>query len=246
MYYKEFLRARGAFVIFVIVGGVLLVLSLVGMAIVPHGNGNMAAAAWPEMLVTAALFASIMATVLGSTLSQENDGHLELACTKPCSRTTYATTMITVDMAAILLAQLAAVAFILIHYVIGHGITHFVAGPDAAANAVRFLLFPLAWYAVIAGLSAGLRGKAGVVQGLIWPVATILVVLRLAPLSGIWHNMFVAVNVINPLMLVSYHQGEVTIVGPTSLPVVASAVMMAVLVIAGWAAAIMQWRRVEA
>lgn len=248
MNYKEFLRARRCFVIFAIISAVLFVISVVGMWLVPesrHGTNSMGAPAWTEILVTAAMFAAIAATVLGSSLAQENDGHLELACTKPYSRFTYATTVIAIDMAAILLCQLTAAAFILLHYVFGHGITHFVAGPDAAANTFRFVLFPLAWYAVIAGLSAGLR-TAGVVQAFIWPVALILAVLREVP-PGFWHNLFVALNIINPLTLVSYHQGDVTIGGPTTSPnVILGAAMLAALVIAGWGAAIMQWRRVEA
>ena len=247
MYYKEYLRARRALVVFIIVAAVLLVISLVGMALGGGVDRKPDLVQWLALLGAAALAASIMATVLGSALAQENDGHLELAWTKPYSRTRYAATAIAIDMAAIVLALLVGFAFILIHIVIGHPNEHLVAGPDAAINALRFALFPLAWYALIVGLSAGTRGRAGVVQGLIWPIALVLVVLRDAPLSAMWHGVFVALNAINPLIYASYQDhGDVAIVGASPLHVVTSTVVLAALVIAGWAAATIQWRRVEA
>lgn len=245
MYYKELLRARGALTVYTIVTFIVLLISLVSMLFVPH-SGPVATPAWPGILAVSSLFASVLATCLGSTLSQENDGHLEFACTKPVSRLTYATTAIAIDMAAILAAELVGFVFIAAHYGIGHHIVHYVAGPNAAANAARFILFPLAWYALIAAFGTGLRGKAGIVQGLIWPIAIALAVLRVVPLSPVWHDLFVAVNWLNPLVMVTYHEGDMTIVGPGSVNVVASALMLALLVIAGWAATTMQWRRIEA
>jgi hypothetical protein len=244
MYYKEYLRARGAFITTTIVLAALLVFSLVGMAFVPHET-YVGTPLWPAALAVASLVGAILATCLGCTLSQEND-HLELAATKPTSRVRYATTVMAIDMAAILLSVLVAFVFIVIHYAIGHGIYHFNAGPDAVGNMFRFLLFPLAWYALIAAFSAGLRSKAGIVQGLIWPVAIVLVALREAPFQPIWHNLFVAINSVNPLILVSYHdRGDVVIVG-TTLNVTIAAVTLAALVVVGWFAATVQWRRVEA
>ena len=246
MYYKEYLRARRALVVFIIVAAVLLVISLVGMAFSVGVDRKPDIVPWPALLGAAALAASIMATALGSTLAQENDGHLELACTKPYSRTRYAASAIAIDMAAIVIALLVGFAFILIHIVIDHPNERLVAGPDAAVNALRFMLFPLAWYALIVGLSAGARGTA-VVQGLMWLIALVLVVLRDAPLSPMWHGVFVALNTVNPLIYASYQdRGDVTISGASPLHVLTSTAMLAALVVAGWAAATIQWRRVEA
>lgn len=249
MYYKEYLRARRTLVIFSIVAAILLVISLAGMMLTTGAvRYSPQAVSWAELLDVAALAAAVMATILGSTLSQENDGHLELAFTKPYSRATYAATVIAIDMAAIVLALLIGFGFVAIHIVLGHPNERIVAGSDAAMNALRYTLFPLAWYAVIAGLSAGTLCKsAGVVQGLIWPVAFVLVALRDAPFNAAWHNAFVALNVINPLTYISYHNhGDVTIVAASQLQLVESAAMLAALVAAGWVAATLQWRRVEA
>jgi len=259
MYYKEYLRTRSALIVFTIVGLILTAIPLVIAAGAHLDMGDPPGAKpgavhelpWVALLGVASLVASVMATVLGSSLSQENDGHLELACTKPYSRTKYAATTMAIDMAAIVASML--IAFVLIEiagyliHVFSHRDVRFIAGPDATVNAIRFTLFPLAWYAVIAALSAGTRGKAGVVQGLIWPVTLGLAGAREAPFGSVWHNIFVVLNTVNPLIYASYQDpGDITIVGVSPLHVVTSAVMLAVLVVAGWVVATIQWRRVEA
>jgi len=247
MYYKEYLRARRTLLVFIIVAAVLLALSFAAMALPGAYNPDFKGIPWPELLEVAALAAAIVATILGSTLAQENDGHLELAFTKPYSRAKYAAIAVGVDMAAIMLTQFVAFVFIVLHIVIAHR-EHLVAGPDAALNALRFTLFPLAWYAIIAGLSAGMRCRTGnIVQMLIWPISFVLVALRGAPFNAAWHGLFVALNAVNPLIYISYHNhGDMTILAASSLQVAANAAMLAALVAVGWVAATLQWRRVEA
>jgi hypothetical protein len=267
MYYKEFLRARKAVVVYAIVLGIIWTLIAIISAITPmnvdvSGSSSPHAAAaapppipWVVLFAVAGFFAAIVATVLGSTLSQENDGHLELALTKPYSRSAYASTMIAIDLAAIAAAELIALALIVLHIVFFHPgeLQRMIAGPDAFFNVLRFVLFPLAWYAIIAGLSAGLRGKAGIVQGLIWPVALVLGLLREIPASGpwlIWHNVFAFINAFNPLIYISYQDRtadtSIQIVGTTPLPAALGAAILIAFVVAGWFAATAQWRRVEA
>ena len=264
MYYKEYLRARKSLAIFILVAtcllGISLLISMGGPVVVNIGDDQKAAhdaaraaahvtvgIPWLEFFGAAALIAAVMSTVLGSTLAQENDGHLELACTKPVSRTRYVATAMGIDITAVVLTQLVAFAFILIPiYLFGHRTIHLVQGHDAGVNALRLALFPIAWYAVIVGLSAGTRGKAGIVQGLIWPITLALVALREAPFSSAWHSVFLALNAVNPLIYASYKSGDVNIIGATPLNVLTSTVMLGVFVVAGWAAATLQWRRVEA
>ena len=268
MYYKEFLRVRKPIFVYTVVLSIgfaltsLITLWLpmtVGTESQNASRATDAAAAlvplpWPALLAVAAFFAAIVATGLGSTLSQENNGHLELALTKPYSRARYATTAIAVDLAAILVAEFVALVFIVLHIAIFHRTTNeLVSGPDPIFNALRFMLFPLAWYGIIAGASAGLRGKAGIVQGLIWPVALVLAALRDIPATGAWqtwHNVFVALNAFNPLIYVAFHEQAsgttIHLVGATALPAALGAAVLAGLLIAGWLAATWQWRRVEA
>ena len=249
MYYKEYLRARKPLLVYTFVWASLFVLTSLITLLVPmtgHDDaskgGGPVPLAWPKLLEVAGFIASIIATVLGSVLATENNGHLELALTKSYSRDAYATTVIAVDIAAILVAELVAFAFILLHILIFHHATNqLVAGPDPFFNALRFILFPLAWYAIIVGLSAGSRGAA-VIQGLIWPLAIGLLAMRAIPASGawqIWHDVFVAINAFNPLTYLSHgaHASDSGVVG---------AMVLAALVIAGYVSAILQWRRVEA
>lgn len=269
MWFKEYLRARNTVGIYTIVFAVIFIASSLLTWWLPMSgidvdaqhvaaNGQVTSTLvplpWPSLVAVAALMASIISTVLGSTLSQETDGHLELALTKPYSRVAYATTSIAVDMAAIIVAELVALAFIMLHVLIFHRTTNvLVSGAEPFVNALRFTLFPLAWYAVIAGISAGLRGKAGIVQGLIWPVAIGMAGLREIPGSGswqIWHAAFVALNVINPLVYESYTDhgtsADISIVAGNGIGVAAAAAALLLFVIAGWAAAALQWRKVEA
>jgi hypothetical protein len=265
MFYKEFLRVRGALVVYSIVLAILLCISTLitvstskvdlsigggaaQAATVTHATIDNGATPWLVLLAMAGFSAAIMATVLGSSLAQEND-HLEVACTKPCSRTAYATGVIAIDLAGILIALIIAlaVAFSGFFVIAAKTGAHLITEPDAVSNIARFLLFPLAWYAVIAGVSAGMRGRAGVVQGLIWPVAMFMLVLRQVPLGGIWHGIFVALNVINPLIYISYQsKADVVIVGAGPAHVLLSTLILVAFVVAGWFAATTQWRRVEA
>jgi hypothetical protein len=265
MFYKQFLRVRGALVCYAIVLAILLgVSTLITMstskvdlsigagaaqaATVTHATIQSGATPWLVLLALAGFSAAIMATVLGSSLAQEND-HLEVACTKPCSRATYATGIIAIDLGAILISLAIALAcgFAGFAVIASRTGAHLISEPDATANIARFVLFPLAWYAVIAGLSAGMRSKASVVQGLIWPVAMGMVGLREVPLGGIWHNIFVALNAINPLIYISYQsKADVVIVGASPLHVLWSTLILAAFVVVGWFAATTQWRRVEA
>jgi hypothetical protein len=264
MFYKEYLRVRGALTTYSIVLAILVAFSIVitlsvskgelslggaaQAATVAHATINSGATPWLVLLALSAFTAAILATVLGSTLAQEND-HLEVACTKPCSRTAYATGVIAIDLAAILLSLAIALAcaYAVFFVIAAKTGAYLITEPDAVSNIARFLLFPLAWYAVIAGLSAGMRGKASVVQGLIWPVAIGMLALRELPVGGIWHAIFVALSAINPLIYISYQsKADVVIVGAGPMHVLSSTLILAAFVVVGWLAATTQWRRVEA
>jgi hypothetical protein len=270
MYYKEFLRVRNALLWFTVtlalITGFILIIAVTSKpdpeggalnVVTPvqqtqHGAAAAPAKAddipWVVLLGGAGLIAAIMATVLGSSLAREND-HLEVAWTKPRSRTRYATALMVVDAAGIIIAQLIAFAFIVTPILLLAKVSRIVGGPDDALNAIRFVLFPLAWYGLIVALSASVRGRAGMVQGLIWPVALGLAALSAAPLPGIWHRIFAAINFINPMSYITYHDrgSDVQIVTGAGLPSVVLAVtVLALMVAASWFAAMFQWRRLQA
>ncbi len=254
MYYKEYVRARKALIVFGIIWAALFVVTALLTVVIPMGfdldthaaaaNAKIATQPWPALVGIAAVAAAIMATALGSTLAQENDGHLALAFTKPYSRDVSAAALMATDMGAILGGVLIGFIVMLLHYAIFHhpGSAccqpyRLVAGPDPVFNTLRSLLFPLAWYVIVVALSARLRG-AGLVQTLIWPIAIGMAILATVPLGRgfqVWHQLFVALNAINPLQYLSEHT-----------PAALGAAVLAAFVIVGWLVATLQWRRVEA
>jgi len=244
MYFKEFLRVRNVLLWYV---GVLVVLTalieIVALAS-PESMRTNGVSPWVTLFGVSGFFAAIVATTLGSTLAQENN-HLEVAWTRPRSRTNYATALMAVDTAGIFVAQLIAFAFIMAHYAIYHRNVHLIGGADDMLNSVRFALFPIALYALIVALSASLRGKAGLVQGLIWPIATTLAVLAAVPMPEVWHRILVGINLVNPMAYITYHDhGGSQIIG--MLPNVALAVAaLALIAVASWLVATYQWRRLQ-
>lgn len=255
MYYKEWLYVRRSLTVLAIALAVLLgILVFVNLLVTyAHASGQ-AHSALPsattnlvELLGTASLLVGgIMATVFGAALAKENVGHLELAWTKPYSRTAYASAVMLVDAAGILIAVvLGLIVHALTHAAFGLPIS-VGAGPGTLGDIARYLLFPLAWYGVIVALSASLRG-AGLVQGLIWPIALILMVLQAAPLPPVWHGLAGVLNIVNLLIYIQSGSG-LSLMSSNALS--SSALFadfgLALLVLGSWALATTQWRRLEA
>jgi hypothetical protein len=247
MFFKEFLRVRTPLFWYTATAVVITVaIQIIVFASHEAMTSAKVSHAWVELFGAAGFVAAFMATVLGSTLAMEND-HLEVAWTKPRSRTTYATALMGVDVAAILLAQLIAFAFIMLHMALYHRTEPLVSGPNDALNVIRFALFPIAWYGLIVALSASMRGRAGMVQGLVWPISITLVVLAVVPLPGVWHSIFTAINLVNPLSYTEYNERAGQIFAGTALPNVLLAVFaLGLIVVASWLAATYQWRRLQA
>jgi hypothetical protein len=256
MYYKEWLTVRRLLTVLAIglIGlvGLVAFFSAIFSAGTAAGHTHAAASAgmtgFIDFFGTTALFAGgLMATILGTALSKENDGHLEIAWTKPYSRTQYATAVMLVDAAGIAIAVLLGLgAHALIHVILRQPVS-LTGGPNMFGDIMRFALFPFAWYAVIVALSARLRGTCSRVQALVWPVALILLGLQEIPLGPVWHAFMGAVNLVNPLTYVQYHGPGLTIIGGSGMTSALTAdVALAALTVGGWALATSQWRRLEA
>lgn len=247
MYYKELLRVGSALKWWGISMGALVVAHITFHLFFPVGKANdIGPISFVTLFGIAALFAGgMMATVFGTTLARENDGHLELAWTKPHSRTEYATSAMLVNAAGIMVFVLMGFVFLVLNLdPMGQHVTWNLS-PSAANDILRFALFPLAWYGVIVALSARLRG-GGLVQGLIWPVTIVLLVLSQIPFQP-WHGLFAALNVVNPLSYIGYKDHSFSMLaGPSVNPATFAVLGLAVLAVGGWAFATAQWRRVEA
>jgi len=207
------------------------------------------------LFAIAEAFALITATMLGGALAKENDGHLEIAWTKPVTRDRLALAMIGVDMAAILVSQLAAVVLILLVCAMFIMPTFHTDAMTLPAI-VLTLLGPLAWYACLTAFSASLKRGLGMVVGLGWLAALAIPAIEQATaylssdIGIAIHGAFKALTYIDPIQYVhiSFH-GSAGAAGMQSMstgPLGTSVVLLLILTVVYAGAAVLQWRRVEA
>ena len=189
----------------------------------------------------------LVATMLGAPLAKENDGHLDLAWTKPVSREAYALATVGIDAAAIVISQLLFIAVLLLCTV-----TFDV--PSLAFGSVVMMLLglaaPLAWYALLTAAGASLRG-CGLVIGLGWVAAIVIGAVAKAT-DGVQsaiglaiHNVFQVLAYLDPLAYISF--GDHGLISNGIVKTAAEAVIVLfVLSVLYIASAVLQWRRVEA
>ncbi len=197
----------------------------------------------------------VTATMLGGVLAKENDGHLEIAWTKPVSRERLALASIAADMVTILISQVATVVLIVI-------VCAMFVWPAFYTDAytlpaiVLALLGPIAWYACLTAFSASLKRGLGMVCGLGWLAALVIPSIEAGTsfssndIIRAIHGSFKLLTYIDPIQYVhiSYHGSLGTngmqsmSIGPLGTQIVLVLVLTAVYI----ALAVLQWRRVEA
>lgn len=251
MYYVEFLRVSRA--LLVAMAWLVIPLAINLMILGSHlselhnghfGPGSIGTVPLTVVFAIAGIASSIFATSIGGSLACENEGHLSFALTKPASRVRHAATKLAVGIGgviaffAIVCAGLYGVDAVL-------GVTDFF-GVDAQTwqQLVRFLLAPIAIYALMQALSASLNQQVGLVFGVAWAALVTLVALGAAPLPAAVHTLVRMLNVANPVVYVGFDFGQTN---PTvSLHSPGAIAALALVAVAGIAAAIFQWQRVEA
>lgn len=199
----------------------------------------------------ASALAIIVATILGAPFARENDGHLEVAFTKPVDRTSLALEIMGFDAGGVAVAY----ALGLIFAVVGHTVfvpPYVTFGYFDAVALVAGLLVALAWYAMLAAATASLRRGYGGVLAVAWPLATIVAVIGLLPagnnaMLAVVHDLFRTLSYIDPLAYVRF--GAIDKMDH-SLVLEAGwqsrLTMLGLLAVGYGALAIGQWRRVEA
>jgi hypothetical protein len=247
MYYVEFLRARK--VIYWTAAWLALLFLIALWARLDSGPSHHTHVALPieAFVAGGALVASIIATILGCGLSHENSGHLALAWTKPASRVRLAVLMSLVDLGAIYLAFALGLVFGFGLLEI-FGLAGYVQTDSATLDFVlRSLLAPLAWYGVTRAATASMRGRAGAVAVGIWLVGSVVVGLDQSHvLGGVFGFIISALDKINPMY---YYQLTFDDHGQNKTMVqnmVAGLAGLSALAVVGYAAALAQWRRLEA
>lgn len=198
----------------------------------------------------------IAASMLGGALAKENDGHLELAWTKPVSRERYALGAFAVDVLAIIAAQVLFVVTALLCALLFF-VPHVAVEPQGILRIALSMLGCIAWYAALTGWSASLKRGPGLVIGLGWLFGTIvpgitqLLDQSTIPLLAVLHAVLLAITYLDPLAYIGLHsthgvQVSGTPVGALHLPMALACYALAALIIFYLAAAVAQWRRVEA
>lgn len=254
MYYKELIRVARALKIVAIV---CLILDAAAGAVVVWARLHGSLHTEPVQVPLAALFALAAfvaifpTTAFGTSLACENEGHLELAWTKPASRARYALVTFGVDAVGIVGAFAIALVLLTVVPLAMLGMAGSITvGSTAMLELLRDLGFLFAWYALMQTLTASLRGGAGLVAGLSWIPALVLAVLAKAPLPPAWHDVIRFVDYINPMAYFSnvdaQNNGVTHIENFLGFGVDITIVAVAVLAFAYAAIAIAQWRRLEA
>jgi hypothetical protein len=276
MYYKEYLRARGLLLKFAIVAGVLIILVLLFTApplavastaasqltTVPSHDSvttnvevpgievhNVSHGAPLGLLFALAGFAaSIFGMILGTSLSCENHGHLDLAWTRPTSRAGYAVRVMGVDLLAILTAFAFSMGLVALVITIRGWWPYVHAEPSLPLTVIRFALYPIAWYAVIAAITASMRGNAGIAVGLTWVANALLFAGLTINLPPLLHSAVMFVMYFTPLSYGTWSDSSQTnealrLLVSTPFAAIGGLIGLSVL---GAGAAVLQWRRLEA
>ncbi|HET7813710.1 MAG TPA: hypothetical protein VFL13_05005 [Candidatus Baltobacteraceae bacterium] len=197
--------------------------------------------------------ALIVATMLGGVLAKENDGHLDIAWTRPFSREQYALAAFGIDAAAIVLSSLMTVAALLICSLF-FLVPSFKATPDSLWQIAIAFVGPIAWYALLTAASASLKRGPGLVCGLGWVVGVIVPAVagilegpaKLNSIANAFYRIFDTLVYVDPIAYFSfsYHNGAMHTA--TGLSMAACLAVLAGLAVGYLALSMAQWRRVEA
>jgi hypothetical protein len=251
MYYMEFLCVRKT--LYWLAGLLAAAVAIVSWAIassahgVPHHFGPLPVAA---LMAGATFVSSIIAMIFACALARQNDGHLPLVWTRPVSREQYIFTITLVHLAGIAAAFVMSLAAALSVYAMFGALSALTLGGDVPVEAGtmgRMFLFPLAWYGLVMAITASTRGGAGFMAFGAWIVGSVLVGFDASHLfggvSGIVINV---IDHINPLYYFSGHFDDSGRNQSMVSNVDVAIAGLAAIAVAGYAAALAQWRRLEA
>jgi hypothetical protein len=200
---------------------------------------------------TAAFVALIVGTLLGAPFARENDGHLEIALTKPISRERLGLATMGADLAGIAAAWAMTVAFLIVGHTIFQA-PHIIFSPNTWLAIALALVGSAAWYAMLCAATASMKRSYGAVLGLAWPISGLIVLLgnvRISlpsPIGESVHAIFAPLSKIIPLYYL--HFRDATVDGSSivaRVPGLDLSILVILALVYG-ALAIVQWRRVEA
>ncbi|MGR4065691.1 MAG: hypothetical protein ACLQPV_09650 [Vulcanimicrobiaceae bacterium] len=221
--------------------------------VTPKGHSEMAfadASAGVDVALffgAATMVALIIGSILAAVFSSQNRNHLEIAFMWPVTRERTALAAIAIDVAGIIaslvmgtLAALA-VASLFVH-------VSLLWVPGSAATIVLAIVAPIAWYGLLLAASSSLR-SFGAVAGIGWAAGLLLPGFAQIPYKGdgALALVFAVLRVLahfDPLAYLRF-SSETPHGGIAGSPETALAFLVPLAIIY-LAAAVLQWRRVEA
>jgi hypothetical protein len=252
MFYMEFLVVRK--VLYWLAAILVAAMAIVSWAIAssshafgqhPHGVVPLAA-----IMAGATFVAAIFAMIVGCALARQNDGHLPMVWTRPVSRDRFALSMTLVHLAGIATAWVMTLAAALGVFAMFGALDAITAGGDVPVNGAilaRMLLFPLAWYGLVLAITASTRGGAGFMAFGAWIVGSVLVGLDSSHLfNGASAIVINVIDHVNPLYYFSGHFDDSGRNQSMVANVDVAILGLAAIAVAGYVAALAQWRRLEA
>jgi hypothetical protein len=251
MWYMPYLRVRRAVLVYslVVVGITLAAIALrlwPGAVHLDDLQGRVHVAL-SQLIVGAASLVGGFATVLGLNLAAENDGHLEVAWTKPVSREGYALGVFAVDIGAMAVCIVfTTICLAVLAEVFTGSLTMTFEWGVPLARLVAFCGMPLCIYAWITAVSASLKRNRGVVAGLSWPFMLGLGLMTLLPIPAI-HAVSETLNWVNPLAIYTWSTGAdhgtlTADAGVSTLWTYLWGLALSALLLAS---ALFQWRRLQ-
>jgi hypothetical protein len=242
MWFVPYLRVRRAVITYALIaaGVSLAAIAVHGMssAVVVNGQPVHLGPVGFSMLFSGSVaLVGGLATVLGLNLAAENDGHLEVAWTKPVSREGYALGVFAVDIAAMAVCiVLTTICMTLVVDIVAGYPAVQLDGGWSMVNDVAYAGFPLCVYAWIVALSASLKRNRGTVAAVFWPAMVALGAIAVLPIPSL-HALAPVISLIDPIIIFTNSAAAPT---PTATYLWGWG-LAAVLLVAG----VVQWRRLE-
>jgi hypothetical protein len=191
----------------------------------------------------------LAATLLAGPLSKENNGHLELAWTKPVSRERYALSAVAVDVTAVAVAQVATTVALVLAASFWE-LPKLSFALSSAPHVAFALIAPAAWYACLTAFSASLKRGPGAVLGIGWVVAVVCPAIAASTHDSATavgrsvYAIFSTVSYLDPITYTWFRSDAV--MADVDRATVTGLLGLAALAIVYLSLAVLQWRRVEA
>lgn len=199
-------------------------------------------------MIAAGIVAMIVATILGTAFARENDGHLEIALSKPISRLKLGIEIIGVDLVGILAAWVITMIFLFAAHAVIEAPQHSF-GPYDTIIGLMSIAAAFAWYAMICAATASMKRAYGAVQGVVWPVCGVILLFADANFgnSGLAQLVRAIATPFSWLVPITYLNYPIPDAGhvPAMNPYTQLSILLLLALVYG-AAALYQWRRVEA